>query len=89
MDQLETASQRLDKAMKRLEGTLESLIEQAREPVALRRERDALLVDRDELAERLEAALSREIELEGLTEEASGAIGTAIEEVRAALGQDE
>ena len=89
MDRMDTASQRLDKALRRLEGALDSLIERAREPLVLRRERDALLVDRDDLAARLEVALARGVELEGLTEEASGAIGTAIEEVRAALGQDE
>lgn len=89
MDRLETASQRLDKALKRLESALDSLVERAREPVVLRRERDALLVDRDDLANRLEAALAREVELEGLTEEASGAIGSAIEEVRAALGRED
>ena len=33
MDRMDTASQRLDKALRRREGALDSLIERAREPL--------------------------------------------------------
>jgi hypothetical protein len=40
------------------------------------------------MAEELDASLSREEELQALADEASEALGAAIEEVRAALGKD-
>ncbi|MEM1106275.1 MAG: DUF4164 family protein [Pseudomonadota bacterium] len=89
MDRIDEAATRLDKALRRLEGSLDSLMERAGEPGALQKERLALLQDRDELAEKLDASMAREAALEGLADEASEALGSAIEEVRAALSRED
>ena len=51
-----------------------------------RAELAALVEDRARMAEELDASLAREEELQSLADEASEALGAAIEEVRAALG---
>jgi len=89
MDRMDAAATRLDKALRRLEGSLDSLMERAGDPGALQRERLALLQDRDRLAEQLDASIAREAALQGLADEASEALGSAIQEVRAALSKEE
>lgn len=85
MTRLSDASQRLDAALARLEGALDTLLEGAAIPESASREVEALLADRTKLADDLDAALEREAELQALADEASSALGSAIEEVRAAL----
>lgn len=87
MTRLTDASKRLDAALARLEGALDSLIERVSSPDAAARELEALLADRARLAGELDSALEREAELQALADEASTALGSAIEEVRAALVQ--
>jgi len=89
MNRMEAMASRLDKALRRLEGSLDSLMERAGDPGAMQRERLALLQDRDRLAEQLDASVAREAALQGLADEASEALGSAIEEVRAALHRDD
>jgi len=57
-------------------------------PASLRAEITALMASRANLAEALEQSLARERELQVLADEASHALGSAIEEVRAALGEE-
>ena len=87
MTRLNDASQQLDAALARLEGALDTLLEGAATPASASREVEALLTDRTKLADNLDAALEREAELQALADEASSALGSAIEEVRAALVQ--
>jgi hypothetical protein len=89
MTRMDDAAARLDRALRRLEGSLDSLMERAGDPGALQRERLVLLQDRDRLSEELDASMAREAVLQGLADEASEALGSAIEEVRAALSRDD
>ncbi|MEE2877888.1 MAG: DUF4164 family protein [Pseudomonadota bacterium] len=88
MDKVTSAADRLDTALSRLEGALESLFERAGDPGVVRRELEAMLADRARLAEELDASLARERQLQSLADEASEALGAAIEEVRAALNRE-
>ena len=81
MTELDPSARRLDAALKRLEGALDSLMSRTGDPAAL-------VEDRARMAEELDASLAREEELQALADEASEALGAAIEEVRAALGKD-
>ena len=58
------------------------------DPAVMRAELAALAEDRARMAEELDGSLAREEELQALADEASEALGAAIEEVRAALGKD-
>lgn len=89
MTDLDPAAARLDAALKRLEAALEAHLLRAGNPAALRAEIAALVTDRASLAEALDQALAREQELQALADEASLALGSAIEEVRAALGRED
>ncbi len=89
MTDLDPAAARLDAALKRLEAALEAHLLRSGNPVALRAEIAALVTDRARLAEDLDQSLSREKELQTLADEASLALGSAIEEVRAALGSED
>jgi hypothetical protein len=89
MENLNSATQELDTALTRLEQALEGLLEKAGDPVTARREIAAMVADRENLAEELDASIAREKELQALTDEASQALGTAIAEVRAALNREE
>ena len=89
MTELEPAAARLDAALKRLEAALEAHLLRAGNPAALRAEITALVTDRVNLAEALDQSLAREQELQALADEASLALGSAIEEVRAALGKED
>lgn len=86
---IEAAASRLEKATRRLEGAVEGLFERSGDPVLLRQELSAMMDDRARLAEQLDESLAREKELQALADEASEALGTAIAEVRAALGRGE
>lgn len=88
MNEMDSAALRLDAALKRLESALGAHLARAGDPAALRAEIAALVSDRAKLAEDLDQALAREKELQALADEASEALGSAIEEVRAALGPD-
>jgi len=88
MTELEPAAERLDAALKRLEAALEARLLRAGNPAALRAEMSALITDREKLAAALDLALARERELEALADEASLALGAAIEDVRAAIGKE-
>lgn len=89
MTELEPAAERLDAALKRLEAALEAHLVRAGNPAALRAEVAALATDRARLADELDQSLTREKELQSLADEASVALGAAIEEVRAALGKED
>lgn len=89
MTDLDPAADRLDAALTRLEAALEAHLLRAGNPAALRAEIAALVTDRAQLAEDLDQSLAREKELQTLADEASAALGSAIEEVRAALGKEE
>lgn len=89
MTELDPAAARLDAALKRLEAALEAHLLRAGNPAALRAEIAALATDRVNLAEALDQSLAREQELQALADEASLALGSAIEEVRAALGRED
>ena len=88
MTELDASARRLDAAIKRLEGALDSLMSRTGDPAVTRAELAALVEDRARMAEELDASLAREEELQALADEASEALGAAIEEVRAALGKD-
>lgn len=89
MDPIAVATQKLETALARLDGALDSLFERSGDPALQRRELEALMADRARLADDLDAALAREAELQSLADEASAALGAAIEEVRAALALKE
>lgn len=86
---MDDAASRLKAALDRLESTLDGFLARSGDPAMLRRELGTLVDDRARLAEELDAALAREKELQLLADEASAALGSAIEEVRAALGSQE
>lgn len=88
MSGLETATEKLDGALRRLESAMDSLQERSGQPGLLRKELAAMIDDRARLAEQLDEALAREVELQSLADEASEALGSAIAEVRAALGRE-
>ena len=85
---IDAAASRLDKALRRLEGAVDGLFERAGDPNLLRQELSAMMEDRARLAEQLDESLAREKELQALADEASEALGSAIAEVRAALGRE-
>ena len=85
MSSVDPALKRFEAALSRLEGTIETLFERSGHPVLLKRELAAMVDDRQNLAQQLDDALTREKELQALADEASKALGTAIAEVRAAL----
>ena len=85
---IEAAASRLEKATQRLEGAVEGLFDRSGDPVLLRQELTAMMEDRARLAEQLDESLAREKELQALADEASEALGSAIAEVRAALGRE-
>ncbi|MBY9065814.1 DUF4164 domain-containing protein [Hyphomonas sp. WL0036] len=89
MEEMDSAATRLDAALKRLEVALEAHLARAGDPALLRAEISALVLDRAQIAGQLDEALAREQELQALADEASEALGSAIEEVRAALEPDE
>lgn len=88
MDDFETSTNKLNAALAHLEGVLDGVFAKAGDPGASAREIEALVTDRARMAEELDASLAREKELQALADEASEALGTAIAEVRAALGGD-
>ena len=88
MDKFQSASQELDDALSRHEDALERLFETAGDPGLARRELAAMVADRARLAEDLDASMAREKQLQALADEASAALGSAIEEVRAALNRE-
>lgn len=88
MDPINSAATQLDTALGRLERAVESLFDQTGDPTVARRELDAMIVDRDRLANELDSSLARERELQTLADEASEALGAAIDEVRAALERE-
>jgi hypothetical protein len=89
MTDLDPAALRLETALKRLELALEAHLLRTGNPAALRAEIAALVTDRASLADALDQSLAREQELQALADEASLALGSAIEDVRAALGRED
>lgn len=88
MSDIDRETDRLDAALKRLEGAVDALLARAGDPDVVAAEIAALVSDRERLAEELDSSLARETELQALADEASTALGAAIEEVRAALGKE-
>ncbi|MEZ5997402.1 MAG: DUF4164 family protein [Hyphomonas sp.] len=88
MSDIDREAGRLDAAIKRLEGAIDTLLSRAGNPDVVKAEIAALVADREHLAEQLDSSLAREEELQALADEASAALGAAIEEVRAALGKE-
>ncbi|MEM0984975.1 MAG: DUF4164 family protein [Pseudomonadota bacterium] len=86
---MDEAVQKLDAALERLDRALDTLFEQAGDPALMRRELQIMGDDRARLADDLDAALAREADLQALADEASTALGSAIEEVKAALAMQE
>ncbi|KCZ54257.1 hypothetical protein HY29_15105 [Hyphomonas beringensis] len=89
MSEIDPAIRQLENALTRLEGALDSLMARAGDPDVVKAELAALVSDRAQLADELDASLARERELQILADEASAALGSAIEEVRAAIGRGE
>ena len=88
MSSVETSVTHLEKALARLEGSVEALFERSGDPALARRELAAMVEDRAILAQQLDESLAREKQLQSLADEASEALGSAIAEVRAALGRE-
>lgn len=88
MSDIDRETDRLDAALKRLESAVDALLARAGDPDVVAAEIAALVSDRERLAEELDSSLARETELQSLADEASTALGAAIEEVRAALGKE-
>lgn len=88
MSNLKDSAARVDSALQRLEAALDTLFAGSDAEVASVTEVSALLEDRERLAEKLDASLAREQELQKLADEASEALGAAIAEVRAVLGEE-
>lgn len=78
---------RLNRALARLDGAVDGMFNTMDERDRDQSELDVLIADRAKLAEELDASLTREKELEEIADEASEALGSAIAEVRAALGR--
>ena len=87
MNEIDPAIRQLDEALTRFESALDSLLARAGDPDVIKAELAALARDRSDLAEQLDASLARERELQALADEASAALGAAIEEVKSAIGQ--
>lgn len=88
MSGLDSSVERLDRAVTRLERAVGVLFERTGDPAVAKRELAAMIEDRAYLAQQLDDALAREKELQALADEASEALGSAIAEVRAALGRE-
>ena len=89
MSEIDPAIRQLEEALTRLEHAFDGLMARAGDPDVVKAELAALVADRAELADELDASLARERELQVLADEASAALGAAIEEVRAAIGRGE
>ena len=85
MTDLKSAATDLEKAMTRLEDSVEHFFDKTLSSRLAHAEAEALRRDRAQLAQDLDASRARERELEALADEASKALGIAITEVRAAL----
>ena len=81
---LEAALQRLDRAVAQLEVRVNNLIDTAEGANG-----ELFDMDRAKLAAELDAARARERDLEAAGSQASAALGRAIADIRAALGDDE
>ena len=88
MNTIEQSAGELDAAVSRLERAVDRLFERSGDPNVARRQIAAMMADRDDLADKLDASLAREAELKILADEASEALGSAIAEVRAVLGRE-
>ena len=88
MSSVDSSVQRLDSALARLERAVGAMFERAGDPALARKELAAMIEDRAYLAQQLDEALAREKEMQALADEASEALGSAIAEVRAALGRE-
>lgn len=88
MNTIEQSTGELDAAVSRLERAVDRLFERSGDPGVARRQIAAMMADRDDLADKLDASLAREAELKILADEASEALGSAIAEVRAVLGRE-
>jgi hypothetical protein len=80
---LETAVQRLDRALVQLERRLDGLLAESKTANG-----GLFDLDRAKLAADLDAARARERDLEAAGSQASAALGRAIAEIRTALGED-
>ena len=79
-DALEAAAKRLERAVAVLQTRLEQVRKEARQSAG-----SLFDFDRSKLADELDAARSRESELEDAGREASEALGRAIDELRSAM----
>ena len=89
MNEIKSVTARLDTALDRLEAAIDTLMSRTGDPDVKNAELEALVADRAKLAEELDASMAREQELQALADEASAALGSAIDEVRAAIEQEE
>lgn len=85
MERMEAACTRLERALSRLEGAFDAVIERGDTDSPSAQERILLLEDRARLSDELDAALARQEELQGLADEASIALESVIAEVRGSL----
>ena len=88
MSTIEHSTGELDAAVSRLERAVDRLFERSGDLGVALRQIAAMMTDRDDLADKLDASLAREAELKILADEASEALGSAIAEVRAVLGRE-
>lgn len=88
MASVTASAAQLDEALSRLERAVDSLFEKSGNIGLMRKELAVMVEDRARMADELDAALGREEELQALADEASEALGSAIAEVRAALGRE-
>ncbi|MEM1389964.1 MAG: DUF4164 family protein [Pseudomonadota bacterium] len=88
MSSVTASAAQLDKALSRLERAVDSLFERSGNIGLMRKELAAMIEDREQLAADLDMSMAREADLQALADEASEALGSAIAEVRAALGRE-
>ena len=81
---LEAAILRLDRAVAQLEVRMNALVQEAQGANG-----ELFDLDRAKLAAELDAARARERDLEAAGSQASAALGRAIADIRAALGDDD
>ena len=87
MSRLDTAMGTFSKALEELERTVNRNLQRHAAAEGLERELAALRQDRARLAQELDSVKSEAKALEGVTDEVSDRLDTAIRDIRSVLGQ--
>jgi hypothetical protein len=82
---LEAALRRFDGAVDALEAAIQRRLEVERQEAALAQQLHILGADRSRLADALDGAQARAVQLEGANDEVSRRLGSAMETIRAVL----